>query len=123
MEVDLALDELLLVALDLALQVSDGFFLLLALPLELVVFLVLELDYQATLVVDPGLAEEVFLEMLVLVAQVDHIQAEVLVVFSEAGVLFLLEDEIALQGHELHLEVSSGFKCFGEGSVELLHLV
>lgn len=73
MEVYLSLNELLLVSLDLALEVGDCFFLFLALTLELIVFLILHLDHQATLVIDSSLAEEVLLEMLILVAEVDHV--------------------------------------------------
>lgn len=123
MEVHLAFDQFLLISLYFSLEVGDGFFLLPALAFELIIFLILQLQDEATLVVNPSLAEEVLLEMLVFVAEVDHVEAEVLVVLLEAGVLLLLQDEVALQGHELHLKVSSRLEGFGQGCVELLHLV
>lgn len=91
-------------------------------PLELIVLVILHLQDEATLVIDSGLAEEVLFQLLVFVAEINYVQAEVLVVLSQAGILLLLHDEIALKSYEFNLEISTSLQRFREGYVKLLNL-
>lgn len=106
LEIDLPFDELFFVSFNLSIQICDSLLLPLRLALKLFLLLILEVEHQATSVVRSSFGHEILFQPFVLVAQINDVQTQVLIIFFESFDFLLEEDEISLEGDKLNFQVS-----------------
>lgn len=119
LEVDLSIDKLFFVSINLSFQVGDCFLHSFVLSLQLVPFFGFKFQDYSAFIVGFVVFHKILLESLVLVAEVDHIKAEVLVVFLQGFYFSLLIYVVSFQSYELYLQVPLRFKSLVQRNVQL----
>lgn len=74
----------------------------LRLAFEFLLLFILKVKHQTTPVVRPSFGHEVFFESLVLIAKIDDVETQVLIVFFEGLNLLLEKNEVSLEGDKLN---------------------